>query len=291
MVAIVTPFKKGKVDEAAFTNLINWHIEAGTDAIIPCGTTGESATLDYDEHDRVIELTVQTVHSHPKGKRVKVLAGTGSNSTDEAIQLTKHAKKVGADGSLQVVPYYNKPPQEGMLRHFVAIAKAVDLPMILYNIPGRTGVDLLPETVAKLSKVDTIVGIKEAAGSVERIRELAGACGPSFAIFSGEDPINYEILEAGAVGVISVTANIVPEKMSAFCKAFAAGDRDRARQIHEELLPLHRIMFCEVNPIPVKTALALMGKIEEEFRLPLCPIAPANRERLGKILKESRLIR
>ena len=290
MVALVTPFKKGKLDEAAFTKLIHWHIESGTSAIVPCGTTGESATLNYEEHYRVIELAVQTVRNHPKGKLVKILAGTGSNSTDEAIQLTEHAKKVGADGSLQVVPYYNKPPQEGILRHFIAIAKAVPLPMILYNIPGRTGIDMLPETVAKLSKVENIIGIKEASGKVERIAELKKVCGEKFAVLSGEDPINLEILEAGAVGTISVTANIVPDKMAAFCRAFDQGDTATAKRLHEALLLLHRIMFCEVNPIPVKTALALMGKIAEEFRLPLCPISPANRERLQSALKTARLI-
>lgn len=285
IVAIVTPFKDGKVDEAALRALIDWHIAEGTDAIVPCGSTGEAATLSYEEHDRVIRITVEQA-----SKRVKVLAGTGSNATAEAIEITRHAEKNGADGSLQVAPYYNKPTQEGLYRHFRAIAESVDFPIILYNVPGRTAVNILPETVARLSKIRNIVGIKEASGNLDQIKKVISLCGPEFAVLSGEDAQNYDILELGGCGMISVTANIVPSRMARMWDLFASGKKEEAGKVHQELMPLHSAVFFETNPVPVKTALALMGKCREEFRLPLCEMSPENRERLVKVLKEYRLI-
>ncbi|MBI2083463.1 MAG: 4-hydroxy-tetrahydrodipicolinate synthase [Deltaproteobacteria bacterium] len=285
IVAIVTPFKDGKVDEKALRALIDWQIAEGTDAIVPCGSTGEAATLSYEEHDRVIQITIEQVAG-----RVKVLAGTGSNATAEAIQITKNAEKLGADGSLQVAPYYNKPTQEGLYRHFKAIAESVALPILLYNVPGRTAVNILPETVARLAKIPNIIGIKEACGNLEQIKKVVDLCGPEFAVLSGEDAQNYDILALGGCGSISVTANIVPSRMAKMWDLFASGKKNEAKKVHEELMPLHAAVFFETNPVPVKTSLALMGKCREEFRLPLCEISQENRERLIKVLKEYHLI-
>lgn len=285
MVALVTPFQNGKVDEKALRDLVDWHIAEGTDALVPCGTTGESATLDYEEHDQVIAIVIEQTK-----KRVPVVAGTGSNSTREAVELTRHAKELGADASLQVTPYYNKPTQEGLYRHFKAIAETVDLPVILYNVPGRTAVNLLPETVARLSKVRNIVGIKEACGNLDQIRKLIQLCGPDFIVLSGEDAQNLEIMEAGGRGMISVTANVVPSQLARMWNLFSAGKKREAKKIHEEILPLHQAMFYETNPIPVKTALGLMGKCSPEMRLPLCEMGRENQERLVKVLKEYKLV-
>lgn len=291
MVALVTPFKNGKVDEPALRNLVDWQIAQGTDVIVPCGTTGESATLNYEEHERVIRIVIeQAALRQAQGRRVKVLAGTGSNCTDEAIQMTRHAEKNGADGSLQVTPYYNKPTQEGLYRHFKAIAEAVDIPLILYNVPGRTSVNMLPETVARCAKIPNIIGIKEASGNLEQIKKVVELCGDDFTVLSGEDAQNYPILELGGRGAISVTANVAPGKLARMWDAFVAGKKEAAKQIHEELIPLHQAMFYETNPIPVKTALALMGKCSGELRLPLCEMGRENRERLVKVLKEYRLM-
>ena len=285
MVAIVTPFKNGKIDEKALGDLIEFQISNGTDGIVPCGTTGESATLSYEEHNRVIEFTIEAVK-----KRVPVIAGTGSNSTDEAIMLTRHAKKAKADAALLITPYYNKPTQEGLYRHYKKIAEDVDIPLVLYNVPGRTGVNMLPQTVARLSEIKNIVAIKEATGSLQQISETIQLCGERIAILSGDDFTALPTYAVGGKGVISVTANIIPKDMSAMWDAFEKGDLKEANRLHYKTFNLHGLMFCETNPIPVKTALSLMGKCTAEFRLPLCPMSDANLEKLKKGLKEYGLI-
>src|SRR5512135_870380 len=286
IVAIVTPFKKGKVDEKALGDLIDWHIKQGTNAIVPCGTTGESATLDYKEHDRVIEFTVKAVN-----RRVPVIAGTGANATDETIMITKHAKKSGADGALLVSPYYNKPTQEGLYRHYKAVAEKVDIPIVLYNVPGRTAVNMLPSTVARLAEVKNIVALKEATGDMKQASEVIRLCGDRITVLSGDDFTTLPLMALGGKGVISVSANVAPKLVSQMCALWEQGKFDEARKIHFMLEPLNASMFIETNPIPVKTALAMMGKIREEFRLPLCEMAPANREKLKNVLKSYKLVR
>ena len=286
IVAIVTPFKKGKVDEKALGDLIEWHIRQGTNAIVPCGTTGESATLDYEEHHRVIRFTVEAVN-----KRLPVIAGTGANATDETIMITKEAKKSGADGALVVAPYYNKPTQEGLYRHYKAVAEAVKIPIVLYNVPGRTAVNILPSTVARLAEIKNIVALKEATGDMKQASEVIRLCGNRITVLSGDDFTTLPLMALGGKGTISVSANVAPKLVSRMCAMWLNGRFDEARKIHYQLEPLNASMFIETNPIPVKTALALMGKIQEEFRLPLCEMAPANREKLRKVLKESGLIR
>lgn len=269
MVALVTPMHAdGSVDWEALERLINWHIESGTDGIVSVGTTGESATLGFNEHDEVIGRTVEIVN-----KRVPVIAGTGGNATDEAIRLTRHAKRVGADACLLVCPYYNKPTQEGLYRHFHAIAMAVDIPQVLYNVPGRTGVDMLPETAARLAKIDNIVALKEAKGSIERIHELIGVLSDDMAIFSGDDGTAMETMLVGGKGDITVTANVAPAAMHAMCEAAVAGDRERAESLDAELSKLHSTLFLEPNPVAVKWALAELGYIEPGIRLPMTPLA------------------
>lgn len=285
MVALVTPFRDGKVDEKALRGLVEWHIAEGTDVLVPCGTTGESATLNYEEHDRVIRIVIEQVK-----KRILVLAGTGSNATSEAIEMTAHAKKNGADGSLQVAPYYNKPTQEGLYRHFKAVADAVDLPMILYNVPGRTSVNILPETVARCAGIRNIVGIKEASGKLDQAQKVITLCGPDFTVLSGEDAQNFEILELGGKGMISVTANVVPGRLARMWDFYREGKKSEAQKIHQELQPVHAAMFFETNPIPVKTAVGLMGKCSGEMRLPLCEMGSANRERLIGVLREHHVL-
>lgn len=285
LVAIVTPFRKGKVDERALAELIEWQIANGTNGIVPCGTTGESATLSHDEHNRVIELTVEVVR-----RRVPVVAGTGSNSTDEAIALTKHAKQAGADAALLITPYYNKPTQEGLYRHYRAIAEAVDLPLVLYNIPGRTGVNMLPATIARLSTLPTIVGVKEGSGSVQQASDLVQMCGDRLTVLAGDDALTLPMMAVGGKGVITVTANIMPAEMAALVKAFDERRIEEAQRIHFKLSPLFAALFFETNPIPVKEALSLMGKIDPELRLPLCPMAQDTREKLIQALKEASLI-
>ena len=280
-VAIPTPFKNGKVDTEALKNHIEFLIENGVDGIVPCGTTGESATLSYEEHEEVIALTIEQA----KG-RVKVIAGTGSNSTAEAIRLTKFAEEVKADGALLITPYYNKPNQEGLYLHFKAVAEAVSIPIVLYNVPGRTGVNMLPETVARLSEIDNIVAIKEATGSTNVATEIINLCGDKMEVLSGDDLTFFPLLSVGAKGVISVTANVVPDKMAEMYKAFTSGDFQRAAEIHRELYPLSKVLFIDTNPIPVKTALAMMGRMEKEFRLPLCPTTPEKEAVIEKTLKE-----
>lgn len=285
LVAIVTPFRKGKVDERALADLIEWQIANGTNGIVPCGTTGESATLSHDEHNRVIELTVEVAR-----RRVPVVAGTGSNSTDEAIALTKHARQAGADGSLLITPYYNKPTQEGLYRHYRAVAEAVDLPLVLYNIPGRTGVNMLPTTIARLTALPTIVGVKEGSGSVQQASDIVQMCGDRLTVLAGDDALTLPMMAVGGKGVITVTANIAPAEMAQLVKAFAEGKIEEARRIHFKLSPLFAALFFETNPIPVKEALSMMGKIDPELRLPLCPMAQDAREKLIQALKEASLI-
>jgi 4-hydroxy-tetrahydrodipicolinate synthase len=285
LVAIVTPFRKGRVDERALGELIEWQIAKGTNGIVPCGTTGESATLSYEEHNRVIELTVEVVN-----RRVPVIAGTGSNSTEEAIALTTHAKQAGVDGALLITPYYNKPTQEGLYRHYKAIADAVDLPLVLYNIPGRTGVNMLPATIARLSAIKTIVGVKEGSGSVQQASDVVQMCGDRLTVLAGDDALTLPMMAVGGKGVITVTANIVPAEMAQLVNAFAAGKIEEARRIHFQLSPLFAALFYETNPIPVKEALGMMGKIDPELRLPLCPMAQDTREKLVRVLKDAGLI-
>jgi len=289
MVAIVTPFKKGKLDEKAFGDLIEFQIAGGTSGIVPCGTTGESATLSHEEHNRVIELTVNIVNG-----RVPVIAGTGSNSTDEAVALTRHAQKVGATAALLICPYYNKPTQEGLYRHFKTIAKSVDLPLMPYNIPGRTGVNMLPATVARLVDAKTgernIVAIKESSGSIQQISEVIRLCGNRLAVISGDDALTLPILSLGGHGVISVAANIIPKDCADLVKAALKGDWEKARRLHFEMSPLVDALFIETNPIPVKTALGWMKKCSDEVRLPLCPMSETNQAALKKTMKEYGLI-
>jgi len=285
IVAIVTPFRNGRIDEEKLRELVEFQISGGTDAIVPCGTTGESSTLDYEEHDRVIEIVVQQVN-----KRVPVIAGTGSNSTAEAIEMSQHAKKLGADGCLSVTPYYNKPTQEGLYRHYMAIADAVAIPQVLYNVPGRTGVNLLPETVARLAEHKNIVAIKEATGSLQQASEVLALCGDKIDVLSGDDFITFPMMACGAKGIISVTANIMPAEIASLVDAFNAGDMERARQLHLKTLKINNAMFIESNPVPVKTALGLMGKCSDEVRLPLAPMSEANKAKLAGIMKEYKLI-
>jgi 4-hydroxy-tetrahydrodipicolinate synthase len=285
IVAIVTPFNNGAVDETKLRELVEFQIENGTDAIVPCGTTGEASTLDYDEHMDVIKIVIDQVK-----KRVPVIAGTGSNSTQEAIELSQKAKDAGADGVLLVTPYYNKPTQEGLVRHYTAIADAVALPQILYNVPGRTGVNMLPDTVARLAPHANIVAIKEATGSLQQASEILALCGDRIDVLSGDDFITFPMMACGAKGVISVLANIMPKAVADLTDAFFAGDLVTARRIHLETLKISNAMFIESNPIPVKTAVGLMGKASDEVRLPLCPMSEANRAKLVAIMKEYKLI-
>ncbi len=278
-VAIVTPFKNGKIDEEALRGLIDFQIAGGVDGIVPCGTTGESATLNHEEHDQVIRIAVDAC----KGK-ASVLAGTGSNSTQEAIQLSRNAKNAGADGLLQITPYYNKPNQEGLYHHFSSIADAVDLPIVLYNVPSRTSVNMVPETVVRLAKIKNIVGTKEASGSLQAISKIIDNCGKDFTVLSGDDPLLWPILAIGGKGVISVTANILPAKVAALCKAAAIGDIAEARSLHYELMDINDSLFIDTNPIPVKAALHLMGKIENELRGPLIELSKDALERLKKAM-------
>ena len=285
IVAIVTPFNNGAVDEEKLRELVEFQIANGTDAIVPCGTTGESSTLDYEEHMDVVTAVIQQVN-----KRVPVIAGTGSNSTKEAVELSQMAKDAGADGVLLVTPYYNKPTQEGLYRHYTAVADAVALPQILYNVPGRTGVNMLPETVARLSLHKNIVAIKEATGSLQQASEILALCGDKIDVLSGDDFITFPMMACGAKGVISVLANIMPKAVADLTDAFFAGDLEKARQIHLQTLKIGNAMFIESNPIPVKTALGLMGKCSDETRLPLCPMGEGNKAKLVAILKEYGLI-
>ncbi|WP_457570900.1 4-hydroxy-tetrahydrodipicolinate synthase [Desulfovulcanus sp.] len=284
--ALVTPFKDGQIDEEAYRELIEWQIEEGIDGLVPCGTTGESATLSHEEHKQVVKICVEQA----KG-RVPVLAGAGSNSTREAIDLTRYAKEAGADGALLITPYYNKPTPEGIVAHFKAIAQEVSIPMVVYNVPSRTSLNVLPPTVARLFKeIPDVVGIKEATGNLKQVSEVIEECGPDFIVLSGDDFTVLPLLSVGGHGVISVVSNIVPRKMSDLCKAFFQNDLETAQKLHHEMAPLSRAMFLETNPIPVKTALSLMGKIKLELRLPLVPMLSSNEEKLRNILEKKQLI-
>jgi len=285
--AIVTPFRDGAVDEKALERLVKAQVRGGVDGIVPVGTTGESPTVDYDEHIRIIELAVKF-----SAKRLKVLAGTGGNSTSEAIYLTKNAEKVGADGSLQVAPYYNKPSQEGLFQHFAAVARETRLPIVLYSIPGRCGVEVAVDTVARLAKeCRNIVGIKEAGGNADRVTQLRAATGQKFEIMSGDDSLTLPFMSVGAQGVISVASNVIPAQVSRMVRAFARGRTAEAMRLHHKYYPLFKNLFIETNPVPVKAALAMMGMIEEEYRLPLIRMNPKNREILAKTLVQCGLLK
>jgi len=275
IVAIVTPFKNGCIDEEAFRELIDFQISKGTKGIVPCGTTGESSTLSHEEHDRVITIAIDAAK-----KRVPVIAGTGSNSTEEALRLTQHAYEAGADGALMVCPYYNRPTQEGLYQHFKFIAQSVPIPIIPYNIPGRTGVNMLPETVARLSKISNVVGIKEASGSLKQMQDVINLCGDDFDVLSGDDFFTLPLLLIGGKGVISVVSNVAPAEMAGMINAFETNDIARARKLHDKMVPLIDALFIETNPVPVKAALAIMGKIDYELRLPLCKMSDGNYEKL-----------
>lgn len=287
LVAIVTPFKDNKVDWKAFEKIIEFHVENGTDGIVPCGTTGESATLSPEEHKKVIEFVVEKTAG-----RIPVIAGTGSNSTKEAINLTREAEEYGASGSLLIAPYYNKPNQEGLYRHFSAVAEEVSIPIILYNIPSRTGINMLPSTVERLaSEHKNIVGIKEASGSLAQMQEVIALCPSDFILLSGDDALLLPVLAIGGKGVISVVANIAPARVVEIIKLFAAGDIESARKLYYRILPLVDAMFYETNPVPVKKALALMGMAEEELRLPLVPMADVNVSKLANAMRNAGILK
>ena len=286
IVAIVTPFSGGKVDEKKFRELIEFQIQNGTSGIVPCGTTGESATLSMQEHERVIEIAIEQVK-----KRVPVIAGTGSNSTAEAVILTQHAAKAGSDASLQVSPYYNRPTQRGLYEHFRTIANAVNIPIILYNIASRTGVNIEPETIAKLARdCKNIVGVKEASGSLDQMARTKSLCPPEFALISGDDSLTLPVLAIGGTGIISVAANIAPRDTADLVAEFEKGNIVKALALHYKLLPLIKAIFLETNPIPVKTAMGLLGMCEPDLRLPMCAMSEENLEKLQKALKDYGLI-
>ena len=287
MVALVTPFKDDRVDEPALKRLVEFHIAGGTSAVVPCGTTGESATLSHEEHERVVELVVQAARGH-----IPVIAGTGSNNTREAIRLTKHAKRVGADGALLISPYYNKPTQRGLYLHFKAVAEAVDIPLIPYNIASRTAVNIEPETIAKLvAELPNIVAIKEASGSLEQMSRMLHLTSRRIALLSGDDALTLPVLSIGGAGVISVVANLVPNDVAAMVHAFEQGKVSQATEWHDRLLPLVKAMFIETNPIPVKTAMGVLGMIDPQLRLPLCAMEGTNLEKLKAALEAYGLLR
>ncbi len=287
IVALITPFRDGKVDEASFKELLEWHVKSGTHGILVVGTTGESATLSKEEKKRLYELAVETVNG-----KVPIIAGTGTNNTAQSIELTQLAADIGVDAVLMVTPYYNKPTQEGLYQHYKAVAEAVKkIPIILYNVPGRTSVNIAPETVARLAKIKNIIGIKEASGSMRQVTEIIQLCGPKFLVFSGDDFTAYLTMALGGVGVISVASNVMPKQMADFMNACLKGNWDKARKLHYKLYPLFKAMFLETNPVPAKTALALMGKIASaEVRLPLAPMSETNVEKLKEVLAEYKLL-
>jgi 4-hydroxy-tetrahydrodipicolinate synthase len=283
--ALVTPFRGDAIDEEALRRLVDEQLRAGIDGFVPVGTTGESPTVTVEEHIRIIKIVVEETR-----KRVPVIAGTGANSTREAIELTREARAVGADGTLQVTPYYNRPTQDGLFRHFKAIADAVPLPMLVYNVPGRTACDLLPETMARLCEVPSVVGIKEATGSAQRAAQIISRVGDRMVVLSGDDATAFPLYALGAHGCISVVSNVAPAEMAAMWDAAVAGNWNKARELHYRVFPLSEGLFIEANPIPVKAALAMMGKITDEIRAPLYAMAGANREKVRKILADLKLI-
>jgi 4-hydroxy-tetrahydrodipicolinate synthase len=282
---MVTPLRGGAIDEPALRDLVERQIEAGVDGLAPCGSTGESATLSHAEHRRVVEIVVSAARG-----RVPVLAGTGSNSTREATELTEHAKQAGADGALLISPYYNKPTQEGILAHYAEIARETSFPLVAYNIPGRTASNILPATLVRMADIEQVVGVKEACGDLVQVSEVIAGCPDDFSVVSGDDALTLPMLAVGGSGVISTSSNVAPAQMVSLVRAFRAGDLDGALQTHQRLLPLFDALFCESNPIPVKAALAIMGAIGDEIRLPLTRITEANRERLQVVLKELGLL-
>jgi 4-hydroxy-tetrahydrodipicolinate synthase len=286
-VALVTPFRDGKVDETKLRELVEMHAANGTDGLVPCGTTGESPTLSHTEHKRVVEVVIEAAR-----KRMKILAGTGSNSTSEAIELTRHAEKAGADGALVVNPYYNKPTQEGLYRHFRAVAESVALPIVVYNIQSRTAVNIETATMSRLVKdVKNIKGTKEASGSLDQMSQVIAACGPGFSVLSGDDNITLPLMAVGGHGVVSVIANILPRETADMVHAALEGDIKRARELHYRLFPMARAAFLETNPIPIKEAMAMAGMLEPEFRLPMCRMSDANRETLRGIVRQYGLLK
>jgi len=286
-VAMVTPFRNGTVDEAKLRDLVDFHVAHGTDGLIPCGTTGESPTLSHDEHKRVVEVVVEAARG-----RIPVVAGTGSNSTAEAIDLTQHAERAGAAGALVVNPYYNKPTQEGLYRHFRAVAESAAIPILVYNIQSRTAVNVETATLERLVRdVKNVAGVKEASGSLDQMSQVIAACGPDFAVLSGDDNLTLPLLAVGGHGVVSVIANILPRETAEMVHAALDGDWKRARELHYKLFPLARAAFLETNPIPIKEAMAMAGMIEPEFRLPMCRMGDANRERLRAVLAQYALVK
>jgi 4-hydroxy-tetrahydrodipicolinate synthase len=283
--ALITPFKSGEVDEQAFKRLVEWQIAEGTDGLVPVGTTGESPTLSHKEHMRVVELCVETARG-----RVPVIAGAGSNSTQEAIELTRHAKRVGADAALSVAPYYNKPTQDGLYRHFAAIAEAVDLPIVLYNIPGRSIVEISVETMAKLAQIPNIVGVKDATGNLARASRDRGALPKSFVRLSGDDATTLGYMAHGGVGCISVTSNVAPRACAEFQDSCLAGNFAKALSIQDRLMGLHDALFCEASPAPTKYAASLLGLCEEDVRLPIVPLSGKGRETVKAAMAAANLL-
>jgi 4-hydroxy-tetrahydrodipicolinate synthase len=285
LTALVTPFRDGAVDERALEELVEAQVAAGVDGVVPCGSTGEAATLSHAEHRRVVEVVVAAARG-----RVQVLAGTGSNSTAEAVALTRHAKEAGADGALLISPYYNRPTQEGIVAHYAEVARQTSFPLVVYNIPGRTASNVLPDTLARLAEIEQVVGVKEASGNLDQMAHVIAAVPDSFAVLSGDDSLTLPLLAIGGRGVIATTSNVAAAEMVELVRAFRAGDVERARAVHYRLLPLFDALFCETNPIPVKAALALRGQILEEIRLPLTRLSAKNRERLQLAMKEFGLL-
>src|ERR1700722_8996496 len=285
LTALVTPFRDGEVDEQALRELVEFQIQGGIDGLVPCGSTGESATLTHSEHEQVIRIVI-----HQTRKRVPVVAGTGSNSTAEAIRLTASAREAGADGALMISPHYNQPTQDGIFRHYKMVAAAVDLPLIVYNIPGRTASNIAPETFARLCEIRNIVGIKEASGSMDQISDIRRLCGDRLTILSGDDGLTAPIMALGGKGVIATISNVMPREMHDLAAAGLAGDFARAREIHYKMMPVIRNLFTETNPIPLKQALALMGRCANELRMPLCPMSAPAAEKLKAAMKELKLI-
>ncbi len=283
IVALITPFRDGQIDEKALAGLVDFHVANGTSAVLPCGTTGESATMSHEEHLRVIRIVVEAAAG-----RVPVIAGTGSNSTLEAIHLTTEAARLGVAGALLVCPYYNKPTQQGLYLHYRKIAEQVDIPQIVYNVPSRTARNIEPETIARLAELENVVAVKEASGSLDQASQIARLC--DLTILSGDDSLTLPLMSVGARGVISVAANVAPSRTAALCRAWLGGDAAEALKIHLELLPLFKALFVETNPIPVKAAVAATGKVAEEYRLPLCPLADASRAKLMAVLNEMGLV-
>ncbi len=285
LTALVTPFRNGAVDEQALTALVERQVAAGVDGLVPCGSTGESATMSHEEHNLVVRRVVEAAAG-----RVSVVAGTGSNNTQEAIQLTRHAKEAGADGALLISPYYNKPTQAGLVAHFEAVARETAFPLIVYNIPGRTASNIAPETLARLSENEHIVGVKESCGELDQIAHVIAQCAPDFSVLTGDDALALAVTAVGGNGGISTSSNVAPELVRDLIQAARSGDFERARTLHYKLLPLFDVLFCETNPIPVKAAVSLLGLCGDEIRLPMTPITPPNLERLRMVLKDLELL-